>query len=46
LIEKVFDAHPGLRSSDEHELFARFVAPPVPHPPGQAPPGSGVVRSK
>ncbi len=39
LLEKVLDAHPGLRSSDEHGLFARFIAPPLLQPPGKA--GSG-----
>lgn len=39
LLEKVLDAHPGVRSSDEHDVFARFIAPPVLQPPGIA--GSG-----
>lgn len=36
LLEKVLDAHPGLRSSDEHDLFARFLVPPLLQPPGKA----------
>lgn len=44
LIEKVLDAHPGLRSSDEHDLFARFIAPPVLQPPGKAGTGDAGKR--
>ena len=44
LLEKVLDAHPGLRSSDEHDLFARFIAPPVLQPPGKA--GTGDAGSR
>lgn len=32
LLEKVLDAHPGILSSDEHDLFARFLVPPLLHP--------------
>lgn len=44
LVEKVLDAHPGLRSSDEHDLFARFIAPPVLQPPGKAGTGDAGKR--
>jgi hypothetical protein len=44
LLEKVLDAHPGLRSSDEHDLFARFLAPPVLQPPGKAGTGDAGKR--
>lgn len=44
LLEKVLDAHPGLRSSDEHDLFARFLVPPVLQPPGKAGTGDAGKR--
>lgn len=34
LLEKILDAHPGIVTSDEHDLFARFTAPSLLHPNG------------
>ncbi len=44
LLEKVLDAHPRIRSSDEHALFARFLAPTVLQPPGLAGTGDAGQR--
>lgn len=44
LLERILDAHPGLRSSDEHDLFARFLAPRILQPPGQAGTGDAGKR--
>ncbi|MGC4016250.1 MAG: sulfotransferase [Luteolibacter sp.] len=35
LLEKALAGHPGLVSSDEHDLFARLIAPPVLQPRGK-----------
>ena len=44
LLEKILDAHSSLRSSDEHDLFARFLAPQILQPPGQAGTGDAGKR--
>lgn len=35
LLEKALTGHPGVVSSDEHDLFARLIAPPVLQPRGK-----------